>query len=89
MGSSRPAIGDKPTSGLWGADEGAKLNAVRGPVEHQAGLTSELTIALGCKLQSECRVVGRFYFRLRLDGMQALALLIFRKRYDAFRRTRK
>jgi hypothetical protein len=44
MGSSRQAIGHKPTSGLWGADEGAKLTAVRGPVEHQAGLTSELTI---------------------------------------------
>ena len=35
MGSSRPALGHKPTSGLWGADDGAKLNAVRGPVEHQ------------------------------------------------------
>jgi hypothetical protein len=35
MASSRPAIGPEPTSGLWGADEGAKLHAVRGPVEHQ------------------------------------------------------
>jgi hypothetical protein len=35
MGSSRPAIGHKPMSGLWGADEGAKHYADRGPVEHQ------------------------------------------------------
>jgi hypothetical protein len=35
MAISRPGIGNEPTSGLWGADEGAKLFAVRGPVEHQ------------------------------------------------------
>jgi hypothetical protein len=35
MASSRPGIGYEPKSGLWGADEGAKLFAVRGPVEHQ------------------------------------------------------
>jgi len=35
MASSRPGIGHEPKSGLWGADEGAKLYAVRGPVEHQ------------------------------------------------------
>jgi hypothetical protein len=35
MASSRPAIGHEPTSGLWGAEDGAKLSAVRGPVEHQ------------------------------------------------------
>jgi hypothetical protein len=81
MASSRPGIGHEPKSGLWGADEGAKLYAVRGPVEHQASLTSELTIALDCSSGIECRVVGRFYFRLRLDATQAPHLQFFRKRY--------
>ena len=49
MASSRPGIGHEPKSGLWGADEGAKLYAVRGPVEHQAALvvgpTSGVTAA--------------------------------------------
>jgi hypothetical protein len=35
MASSRPGIGHEPKSGLWGADEGDKLFAVRGPVEHR------------------------------------------------------
>jgi hypothetical protein len=80
MASSRPAIGPEPKSGLWGADEGAKFHAVRGPVEHQAGLTSEMTIALDCKLKIGCRVVGRLYFRLRLDAVQVPHLNFFRKR---------
>jgi hypothetical protein len=86
MASSRPGIGHEPKSGLWGADEGAKLYAVRGPVEHQVSLTSELTIALDCSLGIECRVVGRFYFRLRLDATQAPHLQFFRKRYATLRR---
>lgn len=42
MASSRPASGLAPTSGLWGAEDGAKRYAVRGPVEHQAGLKHRL-----------------------------------------------
>jgi hypothetical protein len=68
--SSRPGIGDEPTTGLWGAEEGGTLFADRGPVEYQAGLTSELTIALGFEGGAGCRVVGSLNFRLRLGAAQ-------------------
>ena len=35
IGTGRPASGQEPTHGLRGAEEGVKLHAVRGPVEHQ------------------------------------------------------
>jgi hypothetical protein len=86
MATSRPAIGNEPKSGLWGADEGAKRSAIRGPVEHQASLTSELTIALDYKFKIGRRVVGRIYFRLRLDDAQAPHLQFRRKSYHSIRR---
>ena len=57
-----PFIGEEPTSGLRGADDGVQLYAVFGPVEHQASLTSEMAIALDLKFQVEYRMVGRIYF---------------------------
>ena len=47
-----PVVGYEPTSGLWGAEGGVKLYANRGPVEHQASLTSEMTVTLDLNFQS-------------------------------------
>jgi hypothetical protein len=33
IASGGPGLGDEPTTGLWGADEGVRLYADRGPVE--------------------------------------------------------
>ena len=86
MGISRPGIGDEPTAGLRGAEGGVKHNALRGPVEHQASLTSDMAIALDLKLVIEYRMVGRIYFRLRLTAAPPLRLQFARKRYHAPRR---
>jgi hypothetical protein len=81
--SSGPGIGDELTTGLWGAEDGEQLFADRGPVEHQAGLTSEMTIALGFGCGTGCRVVGSLNFRLCLGAVQDSGLQIRRKRQDA------
>jgi hypothetical protein len=80
MASGGPFIGEEPTSGLRGADDGVQLYAVFGPVEHQASLTSEMAIALDLKFQVEYRMVGRIYFRLRLGDVPAHRLHFDRKR---------
>jgi hypothetical protein len=35
IASSGPVVGDEPTTGLWGAEDGEILFAARGPVEQQ------------------------------------------------------
>jgi hypothetical protein len=86
IASSGPVVGDEPTTGLWGAEDGEILFAVRGPVEQQASLTSELTIALGSDCGVGYRVVGSVNFRLRLGAAQDDGLNFRRKRYRALRR---
>jgi hypothetical protein len=80
MASGGQVIGDEPTTGLRGADEGVQRYADGGPVEHQVSLTSEMAIALDLKFQVEYRMVGRIYFRLRLDDAPAQRLHFIRKR---------
>jgi hypothetical protein len=83
--SSGPGIGDELTTGLWGAEDGEQLFAYRGPVELQAGLTSEMTITLGFDCGIRCRVVGSLNFRLCLGAAQVCGLQFRRKRQDALR----
>jgi hypothetical protein len=84
--SSRPGIGDELTTGLWGAEDGEQLFADRGPVEHQAGLTSEMTIALGFHGVTRYRVVGSLNFRLCLGAASSSGLQFHLKRLAALRR---
>jgi hypothetical protein len=45
MASSGPGIGDEPTTGLWVAEDGAKLFADRGPVEHPRVVISSMKLS--------------------------------------------
>ena len=63
-----------PRSALRVAYEGVTCHANVGPDEHQTSLVSKLTMALSFNLEVEYRVVGRNYFRLGLERLQALIL---------------
>ena len=77
---SRLGLGDEPTTGLQGAEDCVQQCAVQGPEEHQASLTSDLTITLGFTIEIKFRVVGRHYFRLRLHDARPFRLHHLRKR---------
>ncbi len=67
-------------TGGRGADGCVVSDAFAGPVKQQAGLASELTVALDVEIRIERRAVDGTNYRLRLAGAVELDLLSSRKR---------